>query len=315
MVECYSRPVRERFIASRWSLAYLFRLAFYISVSIAPIYIAYSSGGFWRRSDTFLEQPLALFTKNLIAVGTAADGTRVLQYSTMERFNYLVGYDNVRQPAVKSWSTDTNLDSKPDTWDVNLVFPLQSSDAPIVSFSLFLFFQCSLNQQVNVDFNGIVQLDSASSGVSGNKWTVAGDLQFFQRNPLSRTSSHGTRRNYRWPVVNDSTLITIDDTDLGAIVLNNQARNESLTSNTRGVWSKSAASNFNVSVHLTVPTWSVSYIPGPSEAIKFAWIQWLACFWILWWGLSYVRDFVYDQNIVDTTRVTDGTPLTKLHHF
>jgi hypothetical protein len=45
MVECYSRPVQERFIASRWSLAYLFCLAFYIAVAVCPIYIAYSSGG------------------------------------------------------------------------------------------------------------------------------------------------------------------------------------------------------------------------------------------------------------------------------
>jgi hypothetical protein len=70
-----------------------------------------------------------------------------------------------------------------------------------------------------------------------------------------------------------------------------------------------------VSVHLVVPTLPIAYVPGASEAIKFAWIQWLACFWILWWGLSYVRDFVYDQNIVDTTRQTDGTPLAKLHQF
>lgn len=45
MVEVYARPLQERFIASRWSLAYLFRLCWYIALAIAPIYIAYSSGG------------------------------------------------------------------------------------------------------------------------------------------------------------------------------------------------------------------------------------------------------------------------------
>ncbi len=377
MVEVYSRAVRERFIASRWSLAYLFRLAWYIGLAVGTLYIAYSSGGFWRRSDIYLEQPLVRFTKDLIVVGQAADGTRVLQYSTIERFNYLVGYDNVRQPALRTWSTDSNLDSRPDTIDVNLVFPLTSSDAPIVSVSLLLFFQCALTHLVNVDMNALVSLQSASNGVAGNKWVVMGNLQFVQQNPLSRTSSRGVRNLYKYPVVNDSTLIVLEDTDLGNIILNDERRNgqkshnipsflhtqrhrerekgraHTYTQRVRGerlahndcllacfrpsllfrrccfllraetldvtrarqVWSKTASSSFNISVHLRVPDMSIAYIPGPSEAIKFGWVQYISCFWILYFGLTFVVDFVYDQNVVETTRMVDGTPLAKLHHF
>jgi hypothetical protein len=118
-----------------------------------------------------------------------------------------------------------NLDGKPDSWDVNLVFPLSTSDAPIVSFTLLLFFQVNLKGLLNAEMNGLVQLDSASNGAAGNKWIVAGDLTFVQRNPLSRTSAHGTRNTYRYPVVNDSTLLSIEDTDLGTILLANHARN------------------------------------------------------------------------------------------
>lgn len=56
--------------------------------------------GFWKRTDTLFEQPMAKFTKSLICVGLAADGTRVIQYSTIERFNYMIGYDKVKQPTL-----------------------------------------------------------------------------------------------------------------------------------------------------------------------------------------------------------------------
>ena len=72
---------------------------------------------------------------------------------------------------------------------------------------------------------------------------------------------------------------------------------------------------FNISVHVTIPAVPVIYIPGPSETLKFAWIQWLAAFWILYFGMKFIRDFVYSQNMVDTIRAMDGTPMGKLHQF
>jgi len=225
MVEVYSRAVRERFIASRWSLAYLFRLAWYIGLAVGTLYIAYSSGSFWKYSDTYLEQPAVYFTKDLIVVAQAADGSPVLQYSTLERYNYLVGYDNVRQPALRTWSTDSNLDSKPDFIDVNMLFPLTSTDQPIVSVTLLMFFQCTLAQKVSVNMNGLVSLQSRSNGVAGNQWLVLGNLEFVQQNPLSRTSGRGVRSLYQFPVVNESTLIALEDTDIAQIIRLDNQRN------------------------------------------------------------------------------------------
>lgn len=218
-------------------------------------------------------------------------------------------------PLSQSWSTDSNLDGKPDVWDIQLSFPLTASDAGIVSVTLLLFFQLQLSAQVSVDMNGMVQLSGSGGGAAGNHLLLAGDLELFQRNPLSRTSSLGPRRVYRYPLLNDSTLTSLDDADLGALMLANEARNETLHARTRSVWSRRPTSAFNVSVHLTVPTMAIGYVPGPSEAIKFAWIQWLACFWLLYFGMKFIRDFVYNQNLVDTLRVSDGTPVAKQHHF
>jgi hypothetical protein len=92
-------PGKEATTAKLWSRA---RAGAYSCGFLRLLCCVFSFGaGFWRRSDTYLEQPHVLFTKSLIAVGTAADGSRVIQYSSIERFNYLVGYDNVKQPALR----------------------------------------------------------------------------------------------------------------------------------------------------------------------------------------------------------------------
>lgn len=225
MVEVYARPLSERFIASRWSLAYLFRVAYYIALTIPPIYIAYSTGDFWVKTKTYLEQPTCTFTKSLVFVAYAADGSRVLQYSTIERYNYLLGYDVIRQPSVRSWPTDVNLDAKPDFWDVNLVFPLYSTDASIVSTSMLLFFQVTYQEQVSMNMNAMVPLQR-DGGVAGNKWVVAGDLNLFQRNPLHR---HHYRSTYQYPLLNDSVINVLDDIDFTNLMTQNEARNGQTT--------------------------------------------------------------------------------------
>ena len=160
----------------------------------------------------------------MILVGTAASGSRVIQYSTIERFNYLIGYEYVKQPTIKSWSTDTNLDLKPDRWDIQVVFPMSDTDEPVVHMDMFLFFHVNYADQINLDMDAMVQV-SGGYGVPANKWNVAGDLKFFQRNPLSRISGDGTRNIYQYPIVNDSTIKVIEDIDLTNLMLLNEARN------------------------------------------------------------------------------------------
>src|SRR5690348_9733411 len=84
---------------------------------------------------------------------------------------------------------------------------------------------------------------------------------------------------------------------------------ETLRADVRQMWSLSASpSIFIASFHLRVPFSEVLYTPSPSEAIKWAWVQYLAAFWLLWFFLTFVREFVFAQGIVETKRVKDGTP-------
>jgi len=315
MVEIYSRALKERFYGSRCSVAYLFRACWYIALAIAPIYIAYSSGGFWRRSSTYLEQPSVHFTKSLIVAASSSDGSRVLQYSSMEKLNYLWGYQNVRQPTAKAWDVDSNLDTKADSIHINLVFPLFPSDASVVSVSCFVLFHASFMDVVPMEIESGLFVQH-SGGVVGNQFTYAGDLRLRQRNALSKYSSNGVRTVYSYPIINDTSIKSVQDADLTTLMLQTEARNETLVSFGTGVWSQSSSpSTFNLSLHFTVPQMEVTYVPSASEAIKFAFIQWIAMFFILYFFGSFIRNFVYEENVVQTTRIKDGTPIMKAHQF
>jgi hypothetical protein len=91
---------------------------------------------------------------------------------------------------------------------------------------------------------------------------------------------------------------------------------ESLSlSSAYSTWSQSSLSSYQFHFHFTIPPSIVFFIPSPGQAIKFAFIQWLAMFWLLYFGMKFIRDFVFVQGIVDTQRIRDTTPLEKQHQF
>jgi hypothetical protein len=221
MVEIYARPLQERFLGSRFSIAYLFRACWFISLAICPVYISYTTGDFWEKVDYYQEQPKITYSNNIILKGMNSNGIPFLQYSTLERYNYLIGYNNIRQPTIKEWVTDTNLDSKPDTIDINIIFPLLSTDPLLMSVEAFICFEATLSDRISLDMDTCLLLQSPSSGSAGRSWYQVGDLTIKQRNPLPR----GLTNTNNLPVVNDSTLIVVGDTDLTGMMLINHQRN------------------------------------------------------------------------------------------
>lgn len=64
------------------------------------------------------------------------------------------------------------------------------------------------------------------------------------------------------------------------------------------VWDAGRSSNFSLELDLVYPTFSVLYRPGFWQLLKFAWIQYLAIFVILWWIIAHVRSFVFQNQVI-----------------
>lgn len=45
-----------------------------------------------------------------------------------------------------------------------------------------------------------------------------------------------------------------------------------------------------------------TYAPGFWQLIKFAWVQYLAVLVMFWWVLSYVQSFVFENQVILTSR-------------
>lgn len=67
------------------------------------------------------------------------------------------------------------------------------------------------------------------------------------------------------------------------------------------VWENAnAPENFTLELKLSYPVFDVVYMPGFWQLVKFAWIQYLAIFWVFWFLLSKVQSFVYHNQVVLT---------------
>jgi hypothetical protein len=126
-------------------------------------------------------------------------------------------------PFLQSWSTDVNLDNKADYFDFELVFPMLTGDASVTNAMLILFFDVKLSNTINTQFNAMVVAES-QTGTTGNKWQLMGDLTLKQRGPFLYQHS-GVREVYALQLINSSTIRTLADTDLGNLMLANEARN------------------------------------------------------------------------------------------
>ena len=81
------------------------------------------------------------------------------------------------------------------------------------------------------------------------------------------------------------------------------------------LWQSGAESAFTVEVHLRLPEQMIPYIPNASEALKWAWVQYIALFLLLAWFLAFVRAFVFRYQLVPTYIASDTRPPQKVHQF
>ena len=60
-VEVFRAPLYRRFLADRLTCGYVLALLFQVTVVVLPFFLAYTSEGFWMKSNTFREMPKVSF--------------------------------------------------------------------------------------------------------------------------------------------------------------------------------------------------------------------------------------------------------------
>lgn len=307
MVELYTSALKRRYFASRMSVAFFTQLVLVVGVIGLPFLVAFVSDSFWKKEATIHDQPILQFKHKLLfqAEGNRDGKPYMMFWSTEEQANKYVGTQYVRLPVIKSWMTDVNADGIQDEFHFKIKMPMKNNE-DVQKLSLVLFFQVMLQGQVRMVMEAIATVQGETI-MPSHAFETIGDLQLVQAVPFP---VGGTRRVYESSLFEDGSIESVQKVLLSNVFESYTQRNESLRFEQRyhdfqGIAPGSHTRYFEASVKAFIRPQEISYVPGPAEALKFAWMQYLSILVIalvLWW---LVCEVLFSERVLSTRMVMD----------
>ena len=147
LLEIYSHPVVTRYKSSVCSKATLYALVALVLTFIPPLLIAFRSRGFWKTTNTYMEQPDIHFKKQALMLLDTPTAGSFLAWSTYTNFNNIL-QDNYRVSSVSSREIDSNGDGKYDSLNftgrlILLVYNTQRVVSKFLTFQSIYFGTCA----------------------------------------------------------------------------------------------------------------------------------------------------------------------------
>lgn len=330
--------VRRRFHSSGFfSAACTYKTLSALALVIIPFLVAFGSHNFWLKRSSYFEQPLVQF-KHKVAValegtttagGGAAPVPLSLFWSTVPVMNDVFEAD-LRSPVLRSWHDDHNRDGIPDVLHVFLRFPLKEGEN-IHQVTSVATFDYQLRDRVKLQMEAMAVVQH-NSPIPGSAFAADGVLELQQRIPFSVRA--GFQELYHGDeLLPKSSLAPASARDvvLQAIVQRYEQRNFTARFNApyplwfgtnapsvaAAVGEEIARRSFTLNMTFRVPSeQDVRYTPDTSELLKFAWIQYLAIFFVFYYLLKILDRHVFENQVVETRVDTEGVYAgPKLHRF
>jgi hypothetical protein len=302
MVQVWEAPVKRRYVAPVLSGAYFFKVISYLAWYIAPFFIAYASYSFWKKYESYREQPTVIPTHDflLLVQGMSSGMPFTAFWSTVPEMNLLVANSQLRAPTLsKITDTDYNLDAKPELINFRVTIPVAATES-VTSVRFMPFFAVNLTGYVKTDFASLVFLQH-DSPVPGAEYRAYAHLQMRQVNPLQM---RGKRTLYNNPYISRPDILTETDFAFESFLKTSLLQNETLFLDAKQDFWKTTtagiAQDFSVDLTLRVSEQEITYIPLPSEVIKFALVQYFPIWYMLGWLIKKVMKFVYTQQILQS---------------
>eukprot|EP01083_Nonionella_stella_P134685 409737_1 len=312
MRQVYQHPVEKRYFCSVLSLAYLTKVVALALMVVVPFLFAYNSEAFWKKEGVIFAQPRVEFTRQIILLVEGADAGSTLHWSTLPEYDVLMGVGTTREPVVRTWSADDNLDGIADKIFIELRLPLTTSET-VRSVKLATFYDVSLDDRVTLRMQGLA-FCQMQSHLPGFRVDFIGDLNFKQTHPIHVT---GQRTVYNTPIVDTAHLTSVKDVLFPTILGNYQKRNETLHYEyPYSVWTPGQDEVLTINMEVNIRKQRITYVPAFAETVKFAWMQYLAMLFVVWYFLTAALRFIFENQLVETsTTVGYVKSLKKLHEY
>ncbi len=298
-VELFSEPLRRRYYASYFSLAYLFFLTTVFILVGLPFFLSYSPT-FWLKTSSYRSQLKSTYSHKIIVTAEGPSGT-VLAYSSMPSVNKF--HDTYRAMSVSTLPHDNNFDGIMDEFDIEISIPLRSGEE-VSKVDVMVFFSTMVMGSSRMVFESPVHF-TFSSGLSGSSVYASGNLDFLQSSPLPTRGGYVTM--YENDDLLDPTLVSgpIYISDLLPTVA---ARNYTqIFTNTHSYWTPATTNTdrFSIKTNIKIPVSDVLYIPAATEVLRNAWVTYVSIFIVTAFFLEKLCSFVYFHQIVDTKMLVE----------
>eukprot|EP00995_Heteronema_vittatum_P013695 NODE_994_length_1103_cov_260.309298_g690_i0.p1 GENE.NODE_994_length_1103_cov_260.309298_g690_i0~~NODE_994_length_1103_cov_260.309298_g690_i0.p1 ORF type:complete len:323 (-),score=49.74 NODE_994_length_1103_cov_260.309298_g690_i0:47-1015(-) len=309
---------RQYFAASGGST--LLDLVGKLLVLIVPFVVAYFTGHFWVKEGRWREQPRVSWPNKAVLVvrgqptGTdgeegfgpvdefSALGTTFVWTSLPKANTFLDSLLVV--PHFEVQQRDADGDSKTDALDLLLQVPT-FQQFEVHSIELLLLLTYELSDLVPLEMETPCYI-AYSSATSGSAFTVEGDLAFRQRNLM-----YWPTTKYKYSHFTPATVHSIEDILLPTLLSKYAARNESTYLQVHSQYWHPATPNaayFELRATIRIGATWYAYLPGPFEALKFAWVQFFVLAYVVSWLVWALKGILVKNAVVKVRCVDELKP-------
>eukprot|EP00602_Paraphysomonas_sp_CaronLab_P002171 CAMPEP_0185027820 /NCGR_PEP_ID=MMETSP1103-20130426/13065_1 /TAXON_ID=36769 /ORGANISM="Paraphysomonas bandaiensis, Strain Caron Lab Isolate" /LENGTH=287 /DNA_ID=CAMNT_0027561959 /DNA_START=44 /DNA_END=904 /DNA_ORIENTATION=+ len=285
-LEVFREPLYRRYYAQSSSAACLYTIFYAFILIFLPLFIAYSSSSFWIKESTVYEQPDFQYNYNALFQfhGFSSDGSPLnLFWSSSTAINDLYSRsDLLRSSILTSAELDDNRDGLTDRVEIGVRLPLAVGEK-ITRLDALIFADVRVQEKAKVSFDGAVYITHSSGTAAMGSLEIDGDVVIRQRWPMR------AKGGFRSPYDKEPLLPTIyeytsaSEVSFPAVLRKSAARNLSLSFEPNfsyfsapinpddPTYASAAASVFNTTLTLRIPSQHILYTPTVSEVLKFAW--------------------------------------------
>ncbi|KAF8056360.1 TMEM231 [Scenedesmus sp. PABB004] len=264
------------------SAAAAFRVGARAAAVVVAFLVAFSTGGFWVKVRHEVAQPTVHYSGDALLVLESLMPGQELVWTTSPALAAALPA-NTLSAAVQVGEEDGNHDGKPDL--IRFTARVRSP-VPVHSCKLLLQFTYALQARRR----RLLLLQQASP-------LPAGAVLVAPDKPLPDGAG------------GPGALGGEAALDLAALLRSYQARNATTVfANHYGVWKAGSGQDFVVDATVRLPSQVITYRPGPSEMLKWGWVQFVATWWAVWAFGGALEGVVLRYRLLETRVVSDAQP-------
>ncbi|VIO98089.1 KAP family P-loop domain containing protein [Brugia malayi] len=292
----YEKPCTWKYKASKYTTAYCCSVTLSIFTLLFTLFVAFTAQGFWKKFSEYREQAAVYYKQRFIILLKGKAPNNYYVWSSYPLLNH-AEETHIRIAVIEEYESDFNDDGKPDLIELNVTFPIERKDEVFGVFYMFLFdYQLDERSRFSMETAVLDDLDHATESSS---LTVSGDLWLDQAAPLW---SSGRDPDHGGALINESSL-DLAQYNPTTILLRNSFRNFTTTLRRKSIaWMPKRADNNNFVLHLSIRIveQQLLYRTGLLELLKWAWIQYFACFIIIHYFINKLRQFLFENHLLST---------------